>query len=139
MVDAIPRRNIRRSREDFAALWRAAERSQEIDNTWRGAGVTMTCRWIAQATARPAEGRPYMARSPVTSRAVLAYEELIEAELLAAEKMAIHPPAWLDSQPGWLDAVIATLNWAWMARGDPPVRFLSAAAGADQLSPGHHR
>lgn len=130
MVSAIPRGNIRVPREEFAALWRAAERAQETNNTWRGGGVTMTCRWLARATVRPAEGRPYMARSPVTARAVLAMAELIQAELLEAEKLALRRPVpgQVLDRPGWLDAVIATLNWAWLGRGEPPVRFLSATA-----------
>lgn len=132
MVAAIPRGDIRVPRDEFAALWRAAEHAQEIENTWRTAGFVMTCRWLARATVRPREGQPYMARSPVTGRTVSAIEELIDAELLAAEKMALRrpvPPRVLN-RPGWLDAVIATLTWAWLGRGEPPVPFQHRTAAA---------
>lgn len=132
MVTAIPRGNIRVPREEFAALWRAAERAQQEHNTWEGAGVTMTCRWLARATVRPPEGPPYLAFSPITERDALAIEERIEAELLAAEKMALRRPVpqrVLD-RPGWLDAVIATLNWAWLRRGEPPAPFANRTATA---------
>lgn len=136
MVAKIPRGNIRVSRDEFCALWRAAEafHDERVRNRvgdWYGAGVVMTCRWLARATVRPPEGRPYMAFSPVTERDALAMEELIQAELLAAEKLAIRSPGWLAERPGWLDAVIATLNWAWLRRGEPPVPFehRTAAAG----------
>lgn len=137
MVTAIPRGNIRVPRDQFAALWRAAEsfhddRVHRRVGDWYGAGVVMTCRWLAGATSRPAEGRPYMTRSPVSGRQVSAIEELIDAELLAAEKLAIRSPGWLVDRPGWLDAVIATLNWAWLGRGEPPApldEHRTAAAG----------
>lgn len=132
MVAAIPRGNIRVPRDEFAALWRAAECAQEAHNTWQGAGVTMTCRWLARATVRPPDGRPYLAFSPVTERDALASEERIEDELLAAEKMALRRPVpqrVLD-RPGWLDAVIATLSWAWLRRGTPPVPFEHRTATA---------
>lgn len=138
MVAKIPRGNIRVSRDEFGALWRAAEafHDERVRNRvgdWYGAGVVMTCRWLARATVRPPEGRPYMAFSPVTERDALAIEELIQAELLAAEKMALRRPVPVRvlNRPGWLDAVIATLNWAWLRRGEPPVPFehRTAAAG----------
>lgn len=130
MVAAIPRGNIRVPREQFAALWRAAERAQQTENTWRSAGVVMTCRWLAGAVVRPPDARPYMARAPVTGRTVSAIEELIQAELLAAEKMALRRPVSVrvQNRPGWLDAVIATLNWAWLGRGEAPVPFEHPAA-----------
>lgn len=130
MVAAVPQGNIRVPREEFAALWRAAEQAQETHNTWQGAGVTMTCRWLAGATVRPTEGRSYMAFAPVTERDVQAIEELIHAELLAAEKLAIRAPRWLQDRPGWLDAVIATLNWAWLGRSEPLVPFEHRATAA---------
>lgn len=85
----------------------------------------MTCRWLAGATVRPRQGRPYMAFAPVTERSASAYEELIEAELRAAETMSLRRPmpTRLQSRPGWLDAVIATLNWAWHHSGQPPMPF----------------
>lgn len=133
MVVKTPRGNIRVPRDDFAAFWRAAEQAQETENTWRTAGFVMTCRWLARAIVRPPDGRPYVAFSPVTERDALAIQERIEAELLAAEKMALRRPipVRVVNRPGWLDAVIATLNWAWMGRGGPPVPFehRTAAAG----------
>src|SRR6266496_2119403 len=82
--------NLRVPRAEFAAVWAAAEAHQEEQARrqvadWYGAGVVMTCRWVAGATVRPANGPWRPARSPVTERLNQAYEELIEAEYFAAE------------------------------------------------------
>jgi hypothetical protein len=54
------------------------------------AGVVVTCRWPANAIVRPETGGPcHLAPSPVTERVNVAYEELIEAECVAAEKLAV--------------------------------------------------
>jgi len=135
-VARIPAGNLRVPVADFAALWRAAERHQEERARrhvadWYAAGVVMTCRWLAAATVRPAAGPWRPARSPVTERTAPAYEELIEAECLAAETLAARRPVpgWLAEQPGWLDAVLATLNWAWRRSGVPPMDLRHSATG----------
>ena len=59
---------------------------------WHAAGVVVTCRWLAGATVPQATGRRYIAYSPVTRRSVRAYKKLIEAEFLAAERLAQRYP-----------------------------------------------
>lgn len=124
--------NLRVPRAEFAALWTAAEQHQEQHGTdWYGAGVVMTCRWLARATVRPPTGPWRPARSPVTGRTAMAHEELIEAELLAAETLAMRRPVptWLEHRPGWIEAVVATLKWAWRRYGAPPMEIDRSAAG----------
>ncbi len=50
-----------------------------------------------------------------------AYEELIEAEYLAAERFEELYPHRAERSPGWGDGVRATLRWAWRSRGRPPI------------------
>ncbi|WP_091372120.1 hypothetical protein [Actinokineospora alba] len=89
---------------------------------WRIAGVVGTCRWLACATVRPASGGAwYSPSAPVTEQTGAAHEEVIAAECLEAEKLAMRHPAWLDKRPGWIDAVVDTLNWAWRGSGVPPI------------------
>lgn len=130
-IEKIPARNIRVRRAEFVALWIAAERYQEAHNDWYGAGVVMTCRWLATAPVRPRTGSWYLAYAPVTERSARAFEELIEAECLAAEKLAMRRPVhtWLANRPGWIDAVVATLNWAWRRSGRPPLTVEQTATG----------
>ena len=114
--DAIPRRNLHVPRVEFARLWLAAEQYiDEHPKDWYGAGVAVTCRWLGNATVRPATGRWYKQYAPVTLRQGAAYEEVIEAECVAAEKvLMLRPvPSWVASQPGWFEAILATLDWAW--------------------------
>ncbi len=63
--------------------------------------------------------------SPVTERINVAYVELIEAECLAAEKLVMRRPvpARLGHRPGWIEAIITTLNWAWRRYGSPPLEY----------------
>ena len=63
------------------------------------------------------------ARAPVSNRTAAAHEELIEYEVLAAERLARSHPDWLD--PGWIEAVMATLAWAWKRHGWPADRHAS--------------
>jgi hypothetical protein len=35
----------------------------------------------------------------------------------------------MDSRPGWLEAILATLTWAWRGVGVPPLEIRSADAG----------
>jgi len=127
-VEKIPRRNIRVSREDFAAVWRAAENRSEAlgergESDWFNAGVVVTCRWLAKATIRPETGPWYTTSAPVTGKTSLAYEELIANECLQAEKLAMRRPVpnWLQRRPGWVEGIVATLGWAWQRNGRPPI------------------
>ncbi|MGH3859634.1 hypothetical protein [Actinokineospora sp.] len=122
--DKIPAGNLRVPRVEFARVWLAAERHQDAHPTdWRNAGVVMTCRWLAGASVRPETGPWFMAAAPVTSRTGIAYEEVIVDECLAAEKLAMRRPvpSWLESRPGWIEAIVTTLNWAWRRSGVPPI------------------
>ena len=120
-IARVPPGNIRVPRADFAAVWTVAERTAR--NDWPTLGVAQTCRWIAHSRGTTFNGRIPMAHAPVTERTRLAFEELIEAEYLAAEKLtAVQPrPAWLVERPGWIEAVCATLRWAWARTGPPPL------------------
>jgi hypothetical protein len=127
-VARIPATNIRISRTEFGAVWAQAERicheqGQRGITDWYAAGVAVSCEWLATAVVRSSTGRRYPARSPVTRRTERAYEELIEAEYLAAEKLAARSPrpAWLEDRPGWTEAIRATLRWAWRHSGPPPL------------------
>ncbi len=131
-VAKIPRSNLRVPRDGFGAFWSAAERySDEHPTDWYSAGVIETCRWLATATVRPKNGPRRPARAPVTHRSARAYEELIEAEFLAAEKLDMRRPRpnWLQNRPGWSEAIAATLRWAWRGSGPPPLDVEHAAAG----------
>lgn len=90
---------------------------------WYAAGLATTCRWMAHGVLE-LNGRRVPVDAPVSHRSSRAYEELIEAELLAAEKLALQRPvpAWLAQRPGWCEAVCATLRWAWRRNGPPPLR-----------------
>ena len=80
----IPPTNVRVPRAEFAAVWAAVER--EVSRDWYALGVAMTCRWLASTAVQAYDGRWYQAYAPVTKRSARAYEELIEAEYLAAEE-----------------------------------------------------
>lgn len=116
----IPRGNVRIPVEEFVQVWRAAE--QRKVREWYGAGITITCRWMAAVTVRPENGRWHPARAPMTPGSRRAYEELIEQELLTAEKLDLQRPRpnWLAARPGFPEAVCATLRWAWRRSGPAP-------------------
>ncbi len=120
-VARVPPGNIRVSRADFAEVWIAAERTAR--NDWYALGVAVTCRWIAHSRGTTLNGVTGPTRAPVTERTRLAYEELIEAAYLAAEKLGLRRPRpeWLVERPGWIEAVCATLRWAWARTGPPPL------------------
>jgi hypothetical protein len=127
-VARIPATNIRVSRAEFGTVWGLAERicyehGQRDVPDWYEAGVAVTCQWLATAVVRSSTGRRYPARSPITRRAERAYEELIEAEYLAAEKRAARGPRpdQPDDRPGWTEGARATLRWAWLHSGPPPL------------------
>jgi hypothetical protein len=121
--DAIPARNIHVPRVQFAAVWLVAERTADTCEDWYAAGVSTTCRWLARATVRPKSGRWYLQWAPITERQDCAYEELIEAECLAAERaLFVSPPhVWLSTRPGWIQGIVATLNWAWRRSAPAPL------------------
>ena len=65
-------------------------------------------------------GRRTLAPSPATRRQVRAYEELIEAEYLAAEQLDVRRPDLVEHRPGWCEGIRATLRWAWRHEGPAP-------------------
>ncbi|MGD9525577.1 MAG: hypothetical protein AB7V44_02190 [Pseudonocardia sp.] len=110
---------------EFAVVWRAAERQGREQGErgvtdWYAGGVALTCRWLAGAAATTQTGRQLRAFAPVSNRSVRAYEELVEAEYLAAERLDVRRPDLVAARPGWCEAVRATLRWAWRHEGLPP-------------------
>lgn len=131
----IPVGNLRVRREEFAAVWAAAERRNEKQAErgvldWYAAAVVATCEWLACAIYRPPWGRPHPAEAPVTQTRASAYEELIEAEYLAAERFEATAPRRAQLQPGWGDGARATLRWAWRHQGPPPLDLPARPATA---------
>lgn len=131
-IARIPLGNLRVPREEFVALWTAAERASAEQSErgvidWRSSGVAQSCAWLAGAPLRLGTGAVVPRRSPVTERTASAYEELIEAELIAAERLAMRTPRpqWVSNRPGWIEAVCATLKWVWRHGG--PVSLPAAA------------
>lgn len=128
-LDRIPRTNLHVPVAEFARLWVAVEAHQDAQRDrgvvdWYGEGVRATCRWIARAVIRPSGGRRgHLAYSPVTETQRHAYEELIQAESLAADLLDMRRPRprWLLERPGWSEAIVATLDWTWRGSGRPPV------------------
>lgn len=125
-VAKIPAGNMRVSRAEFVALWQTAERLHDEQlrrgvADWYGAGVVETCRWLAIVESKTGPWR--LAPSPITRRSQVAHDDLIDGECQAAEHLAgSRPvPAQLMSRPGWIEAVVATLNWAWRRHGSPPL------------------
>jgi hypothetical protein len=53
---------------------------------------------------------------------------LIEAETLAAERWVARNPQGIAGQPGWLEAILATLTWAWRGTEPPPLEIRRASA-----------
>ena len=131
-IARIPVRNLRVPRDEFARVWAAAEalgaeQGASGVTDWYTAGVAVTCSWMAGATVRTSTGRRFIARSPVTRRTTTAYEELIEAEYLAAELLDVRQPRLVESRPGWSDGIRATLRWAWRRNGPPPMELPTCA------------
>jgi hypothetical protein len=138
VIDEMPRGNLRVPRSEFVAVWAEAERMCEerrrlgVGGGSYEAGVARTCRWIAGATVvfnYPHGPKARPATAPITHREARAHEELLEAETLAAERMAIRHPNGIEGRPGWLEAVVATLTWAWRGSGGPPLELRRADAG----------
>lgn len=118
--------NLRVPRAEFGAVWAAAEEQAAAEaargvTDWYAGGVVVTCRWLAGAVVTDQTGRRELPRSPATWRTVHAYEELIEAEFLAAERLTVGRPDLIEHRPGWCEAIRATLRWAWRRAGPPPL------------------
>ena len=133
-VVGIPAGNIRVPRDAFAAVWRAASALDTAQaargvTDWYAGAVAVTCRWLATAPMRSVQGPGRLTRSPATKRARVAYEELIEAEYLAAETLEQRRPDIVEHEPGWCEGVRATLRWAWRRNGPPPVDVPASSAG----------
>lgn len=125
-VAGIPPSNVRVPRDEFVAVWKAASARGEEQATlgvtdWYAGAVAVTCRWLASAPMRSGSGPDRLPRSPATRRARMAYEELIEAEYLAAETLEQRRPDIAEHEPGWCEGVRATLRWAWRRSGSAPV------------------
>jgi hypothetical protein len=135
-VGAVTAVNLRIPRTDFAAVWAASERrwmggSPQSSADWYAAGVAVTCQWLAGAVVpHSLYGGRGPAHSPVTEREAAAYEELVEVEFLAAERLAMRRPRprWLLNRPGWIEGICATLRWAWRRSGPPPLPLPAAPA-----------
>lgn len=125
-IERIPRGNLRVPRAEFTAVWAMAirldaETSGPDAQNWYAGAVAATCQWLACAPYTPPWGRPRAPRAPATGTRQFAYEELIEREYQAAERLAERRPALLVSQPGWCEGVRATLRWAWRHDGPAPL------------------
>ena len=97
LLDRVPVGNLRVPRAEFSSLWIEAERLNgeamgrpSLD--WYPAAVAVTCRWLAGAVVQDQTGRRALAPAPATRRRARAYEELIEAEFLAAEQLDVRRP-----------------------------------------------
>jgi hypothetical protein len=135
-IARIPVTNIRVPRAEFAALWTAAEelcdeQGRRGVTDWYAGGVAATCEWLAGAVLRPETGPQQDACSPTTGRSARAYEELIEAEWVAAERLLARrpPPRTLVRRPGWIEGITATLNWAWRHSGTAPLHAADLNSG----------
>lgn len=129
-IASIPAGNLRVRTDDFIALWQTASSRDAalgargaID--WYAGAVALTCRWMAAAPVRTDSGGG-LVRSPATRKRVLAFEELIEEEFLAAQELEQRRPD-LAARPGWCEGVRATLRWAWRADGPPPLELTNTA------------
>lgn len=141
-VAGIPAGNIRVPRDEFVAVWRTAstlaeEQAAQGATDWYNVAVAVTCRWLATAPMRPKTGAHRLTRSPATKRARLAYEELIEAEYLAAETLEQRRPDIVQHEPGWCEGVRATLRWAWRRSGPRPVEVPAPALTVDASTAAH--
>lgn len=125
-VTGIPIGNLRVPREEFVIVWREAARLSEQQGQrgeldWYCGAVAVTCRWMAAAPLHSPHGDD-LTRSPATRVRSLAFEELIEAEYLAAQNLE-QRRADLAARSGWCEGVRATLRWAWRRNGPPPLEL----------------
>jgi hypothetical protein len=77
--------------------------------------VVVTCRWLARAVVRSSSGPWCLARPPLSRHDERAFEELIEAEYLAAELLDMRRPDLFESPSG-------------VVRGDPGHAAVGVAA-----------
>jgi hypothetical protein len=136
-IAKIPVGNVRVPQAEFVALWQKAERFHDEQvrrgvPDWYGAGVVDTCRWLANAIVGMKTGAWRLVPSPVTKRVNVAYDELIEAECLAAEKLAVSRPVPAGLEHERIEAVVTTLNWAWRRYGRPPLDIGQSGTGRAQ-------
>jgi hypothetical protein len=117
LVAVIPEDNIRVALDEFADMWRAAERWYGVwmpnpANMAAVSGIGDVCRWLATVTDM----------APVTRRPGRAHPAAIEAEIEAIQEAidAEQPPEWSFWPPGWGKGVIASFTWAWLG-GDLPL------------------
>ncbi|MFB9742475.1 hypothetical protein ACFFOU_15300, partial [Pseudonocardia sulfidoxydans] len=117
--------NLRVGLTEFGAVWAAAEervsaQARASVTDWFAGGVVLTCRWLAGAAVE-FRGLRRLPVAPITRRTSPAIEELIEAEYIAAVTLTGNPvsPLVVD-RPGFLDAIVATLAWAWRRSGPAP-------------------
>ena len=116
----VPPQNLHVSREEFGAVWAAAE--AELSRLQPGpeadylVGVVRTCRWLARAAvpALPLPGqakRMELATTPLDRRSVYALPETIEEEYYKALRIKESKPetAWVRRA----QATAATLGWCW--------------------------
>jgi hypothetical protein len=130
-LDRIPVGNLRVPRAEFGALWVEAERlnreqSAGSSSDWYPAAVAVTCRWLACAVVQDQTGRRALAPAPATRGRTRAYEELIEAEYLAAEQLDVRRPDLVEHRPGWCEGIRATLRWVWRCEGPRPFAVADA-------------
>jgi hypothetical protein len=136
-LDGIPPSNVNVPVREFARGWFAAEQLHDDRvirgiSDWYGAAVVVTCRWLARATVRPETGPWYSERSPITHRTRSAHPEYVQEEAFAAQNLweRRNKPSWLLAQPGWLDGVLDTFDWAWWGtRARPPIDMDDLKAG----------
>ena len=130
LIDGIPRGNLRVPRQQFVAVWRVVEHLGAANPAdWYLAGVAATCEWLACSSGPSILGGWELARAPRTRRARAAHEELIAAELMAAEVAAMRYPGGLEGRPGWLEGILATLQWAWSGSTRAPLDVPSTSTG----------
>ena len=129
-VEGIPRGSLHVSRDAFVGMWRLVDHLGEArPSDWYVAGVAATCRWLARAAVPSILGGWELARAPITRRSNLAHEELIEAELFAAEVQALRNLGGIEGRPGWLEGIVATLQWAWAGSSVAPLDVPSTNTG----------
>jgi hypothetical protein len=49
--------------------------------------------------------------------------------LFAAELQQLRNPGGIPGRPGWLEGIVATLQWAWAGSSAPPLDMPSTNAG----------
>ncbi|MGH3614189.1 MAG: hypothetical protein ACRDRK_16660 [Pseudonocardia sp.] len=140
-IARIPVRNLRVPRDEFGALRVEAqrlsrERAERGVTDWYLGGVVTTCQWLAGTIVRTSNGQRFPAYSPASGKTATAYEELIEAEYLAAELLDVRQPRPATSRPGWCEGVRATLRWAWRRNGPSPIDVAVSAQPSDMRSVG---